>query len=61
MDNKIKKNNYVDTYKTLMKLKKDLKDRPIYVWGAKITGGAMCSVLIREGFENVQGIRPVVE
>ena len=39
--------HYTDTYETLIKLKRDLKDRPIYVWGAKITGGAVCSVLIR--------------
>lgn len=51
-----KNNNYVDTYESLIKLKENLKHRPIYVWGAKITGGAICSVLIREGFENVQGV-----
>lgn len=56
MSKGINLDHYTDTYETLIKLKRDLKDRPIYVWGAKITGGAVCSVLIREKFENVKGV-----
>ena len=56
MSKGINLDHYTDTYETLIKLKRDLKDRPIYVWGAKITGGAVCSVLIREKFENIKGV-----
>lgn len=49
-------NYYTNTYEALINLKNNLKNRPIYIWGAKITGGAMCSVLLREGFENLKGV-----
>lgn len=56
MSKGISLDNYTDTYETLLKLKRELKSRPIYIWGAKITGGAVCSVLLREKFENVKGV-----
>lgn len=57
MSNKeINMSAYTDTYGNLLKLKREKSDRDIYVWGAKITGGAMCSVLLREEFTNVAGV-----
>lgn len=45
-----------DTYNNLLRLKSEMKDRNIYVWGAKITGGAISSVLVREHFTNFVSI-----
>lgn len=44
----------MDTYKNLLELKERTKNRDIYIWGAKITGAAMGSVALRNGFDNIK-------